>query len=106
MEEKSQKRGIFSKDEKKEYMSGYIMESLDILTEQKCMESLHMRKMKDKIEVTFCSVTAQNQNAKGKVMNKFSNKTIMIINLMKIITVSDEAWNASVLFWHTNWNVI
>ena len=39
-------------------------------------------------------------------MNKFSNKTIMIINLMKIITVSDEAWNASVLFWHTNWNVI
>ena len=70
VEEKSQKRGIFSKDKKKEYISGYIMESLDILTEQKCMESLHMRKMKDKIEVTFCSVTAQNQNAKEKVSNE------------------------------------
>ena len=70
VEEKSQKRGIFSKDEKKEYMSGYIMESLDILTEQKCMESLHMRKIKDKIKLTFCSVTAQNQNAKEKVSNE------------------------------------
>ena len=70
MEGKSQKRGIFSKIEKKEYMSGYTMESLDILTEQKCMESLHMRKMKDKIKHTFCSVTAQNQNAKEKVINE------------------------------------
>ena len=70
VEEKSQKRGTFSKDEKKEYKSGYIMESLDILTEQKCMESLHMRKMKDKIKLTFCSVTVQNQNAKEKVSNE------------------------------------
>ena len=70
VEEKSQKRGIFSKIEKKEYMSGYIMASVDILTEQKCMESLHMRKMKDKIKLTFCSVTVQNQNAKEKVSNE------------------------------------
>ena len=70
MEEKSQKRGIFFKDEKKEFKSGYIMASLDILTEQKCMESLHMRKMKDKIKLTFCSVTVQNQNAKEKVSNE------------------------------------
>ena len=88
MEEKSQKRGIFSKIEKKEYMSGYIMASVDILTEQKCMESLHMRKMKDKIKLTFCSVTVQNQNAKEKVSNEqILNKSIRIINLIQIILV-------------------
>ena len=68
MDYKSQKREIFS-DDKKEFMSGFTMVNLDILTKPKCMESLHIRDMKDNTH-TYCAVTNAKQKSNKKVSNE------------------------------------
>ena len=58
----------------KEFMSGYIATTLDILTEETCMNNLRLHKMKQDVKNIFCTVKLEE-----KV------RMILLINLPKYI---------------------
>ena len=51
----------------KEFMSGYTFATLDILTEETCMNDLKVREMKEDIKNVFCTVTNPVQKSEEKV---------------------------------------
>ena len=48
-------------------MSGYTIATLDILTEETCMNDLKVREMKEDVKNIFCTVTNPIQKLEEKV---------------------------------------
>ena len=51
----------------KEFMSGYTVATLDILSEETCMNDLRVREMKEDVKDIFCTVTNPIQKVEEKV---------------------------------------
>ena len=51
----------------KEFTSGYTVATLDILTEETCMNDLKVREMKEDVKNIFCTVTNPIQKLEEKV---------------------------------------
>ena len=51
----------------KEFMSGYTVATLDILTVETCMNDLKVCEMKEDVKNTFCTVTNPIQKLEEKV---------------------------------------